>query len=109
MNVDSHGLAVGQDNRGHSSHVTLGGAAEPGDRSSRQMQGQSQRGSSDIFVQQDRKELSRVAREENEKLNTIGDVGSTLRLAREAKVFGTGNLMIEPLGFGSGFFRLGVK
>ena len=55
-----------------------------------------------IFVQEGRKGLSKVAREENEKLDAIVGVGSKSRLACQAKVLGTENIKIELLGFGSG-------
>ena len=65
-------------------------------------EGQAKCGSCHIFVQQGRKGLSKVAREENEKLDTIVGVGSKSRLACQAKVLGTENVTIELLGFGSG-------
>jgi 2Fe-2S ferredoxin len=55
-----------------------------------------------IFVQEGRKGLSKVAREENEKLDTIVGVGSKSRLACQAKVLGTEDIKIELLGFASG-------
>jgi 2Fe-2S ferredoxin len=60
-------------------------------------------GTCHIFVQEGRKGLSKVAREENEKLDTIVGVGSKSRLACQAKVLGTENITVELLGFGSGF------
>jgi 2Fe-2S ferredoxin len=60
-------------------------------------------GTCHIFVQEGRKGLSKVAREENEKLDTIVGVGSKSRLACQAKVLGTENITVEILGFGSGF------
>ena len=59
-------------------------------------------GTCHIFVQEGRKGLSKVAREENEKLDTIVGVGSKSRLACQAKVLGTENIKVELLGFGSG-------
>ncbi len=59
-------------------------------------------GTCHIFVQDGRKGLSKVAREENERLDTIVGVGSKSRLACQAKVLGTENIKIELLGFGSG-------
>jgi ferredoxin, 2Fe-2S len=61
------------------------------------------RGGCHIFVQEGRKGLSKIAREENEKLDAIVGVGSKSRLACQAKVLGTENVKIELLGFGSGF------
>jgi 2Fe-2S ferredoxin len=59
-------------------------------------------GTCHIFVQEGRKGLSKVAREENERLDAIVGVGSKSRLACQAKVLGTENIKIELLGFGSG-------
>jgi len=59
-------------------------------------------GTCHIFVQEGRKGLSKVAREENEKLDSIVGVGSKSRLACQAKVLGTENIKVELLGFGSG-------
>lgn len=60
-------------------------------------------GTCHIFVQEGRKGVSKVAREENEKLDTIVGVGSKSRLACQAKVLGTEDVTIELLGFKSGF------
>jgi ferredoxin, 2Fe-2S len=65
-------------------------------------EGQAKCGSCHIFVQEGRKGLSKVAREENERLDAIPGVGSKSRLACQAKVLGTENITIELLGFGSG-------
>ena len=65
-------------------------------------EGQAKCGSCHIFVQEGRKGLSKIAREENEKLDSIVGVGSKSRLACQAKVLGTENITIELLGFGSG-------
>ena len=59
-------------------------------------------GSCHIYVQEGRKGLSKIAREENERLDTIVGIGSKSRLACQAKVLGTENIKIELLGFGSG-------
>jgi len=59
-------------------------------------------GTCHIYVQEGRKGVSRIAREENEKLDTIVGIGSKSRLACQAKVLGTENITIEILGFGSG-------
>ncbi len=53
-------------------------------------------------MQEVRKGFSKVAREENERLDAIPGVGSKSRLACQAKVLGTENITIELLGFGSG-------
>ncbi|HVX77389.1 MAG TPA: 2Fe-2S iron-sulfur cluster-binding protein [Bradyrhizobium sp.] len=65
-------------------------------------EGQAKCGSCHIFVQEGRKGLSKVAREENDKLDTIVGVGSKSRLACQAKVLGTEDIKIELLGFKSG-------
>ena len=59
-------------------------------------------GTCHVFVHEGRKGLSKIAREENEKLDSIVGVGSKSRLACQAKVLGTENIKIELLGFGSG-------
>jgi 2Fe-2S ferredoxin len=53
-------------------------------------------------VQEGRKGISKIAREENERLDTIVGIGSKSRLACQAKILGTENVTIELLGFGSG-------
>jgi len=65
-------------------------------------EGQAKCGSCHIYVQEGRKGLSKIAREENERLDSIVGVGSKSRLACQAKVLGTENVTIELLGFGSG-------
>jgi 2Fe-2S ferredoxin len=65
-------------------------------------EGQAKCGSCHIFVHEGRKGLSKVAREENEKLDGIVGVSSKSRLACQAKVLGTENIKIELLGFKSG-------
>jgi ferredoxin, 2Fe-2S len=65
-------------------------------------EGQAKCGSCHIFVHEGRKGISKVAREENERLDAIVGVGSKSRLACQAKVLGTENIKIELLDFGSG-------
>lgn len=60
-------------------------------------------GTCHVFVQEGRKGLTRIAREENEKLDSIVGVGSKSRLACQAKVLGTEPIKVELLGFASGF------
>jgi 2Fe-2S ferredoxin len=60
-------------------------------------------GSCHVFVQEGRKGLTRIAREENEKLDSIVGVGAKSRLACQAKVLGTEPIKVELLGFASGF------
>jgi 2Fe-2S ferredoxin len=59
-------------------------------------------GSCHIYVQQGRKGLTKIAREENEMLDAIVGVSSKSRLACQVKMLGTENVTIEVLGFGSG-------
>jgi len=70
---------------------------------SHKCEGNADCGTCHIFVHEGRKGLSKVAREENEKLDTIVGVGSKSRLACQAKVLGTENIRVELLSFGSGF------
>jgi 2Fe-2S ferredoxin len=65
-------------------------------------EGKAKCGSCHIFVQEGRKGLSKVAREENERLDAVVGVGSKSRLACQAIVLGTENIKIELLDFGSG-------
>lgn len=60
-------------------------------------------GTCHIFVHEGRKGISKIAREENEKLDTIIGVGSKSRLACQAKILGTENITVELLGFDSGY------
>ncbi|OYX69813.1 MAG: ferredoxin [Rhizobiales bacterium 32-66-11] len=64
-------------------------------------EGKASCGSCHIFVLEGRKGLSKIAREENEKLDAIVGVSSKSRLACQAKVLGTENIKIELLGFDS--------
>ena len=65
--------------------------------------GKAECGSCHIFVHEGRKGISKVAREENEKLDSIVGVGSKSRLACQAKILGMENIKVELLGFSSGF------
>lgn len=65
-------------------------------------EGQAKCGSCHIYVQEGRKGVSKVARAENERLDTIVGVGSKSRLACQCTVLGTENIKIELLGFSSG-------
>jgi 2Fe-2S ferredoxin len=73
-----------------------------GEEINHKCEGQAQCGSCHIFVQEGRKGLTKIGREENEKLDTIVGVGSKSRLACQTKVLGTENIKVELLGFGSG-------
>ena len=64
--------------------------------------GQGQCGACHIFVQEGRKSLSRIQREEHAKLDTIVGVGSKSRLACQA-LLGEEDVTVETLGFASGF------
>lgn len=66
-------------------------------------QGKAACGTCHIYVQEGRKGVSKIGREENERLDTIVGVGSKSRLACQATVLGTEDVKIELLGFGSGF------
>jgi len=59
-------------------------------------------GTCHVFVQEGRKGVSRIAREENEKLDTLVGIGSKSRLACQVKLLGTENVKVELLGFSSG-------
>lgn len=65
-------------------------------------EGKAKCGSCHIYVQEGRKGLSKIAREENERLDTIVGIGSKSRLACQCTVLGTENIKIELLGFSSG-------
>ncbi len=62
----------------------------------------SDRASSHVFVHDGRKTLSKIQREENERLDQIVGVGSKSRLACQARL-GTEDVTVEILGFNSGF------
>lgn len=64
--------------------------------------GQASCGTCHVFVHEGRKGISKIAREENEKLDSIVGVGSKSRLACQARILGTENIRVELLGFGSG-------
>jgi 2Fe-2S ferredoxin len=59
-------------------------------------------GTCHIFVQEGRKGITKVTKEENEKLDTIVGVGSKSRLACQCRVLGTENIKVELLSFASG-------
>jgi 2Fe-2S ferredoxin len=61
--------------------------------------GNAQCGSCHIFLLEGRKGVSKIAREENEKLDSIVGVGSKSRLACQATVLGTENIKVELLSF----------
>ncbi|POF33874.1 2Fe-2S iron-sulfur cluster-binding protein [Roseibium marinum] len=60
-------------------------------------------GSCHLFLLEGRKGVSKVSREENEKLDMIVGVGSKSRLACQATVLGTEDIKVEVLDFASGF------
>lgn len=64
--------------------------------------GKAECGTCHVFVQEGRKGISKIARAENEKLDTIVGVGSKSRLACQATVLGTEDIKVELLGFSSG-------
>ena len=69
---------------------------------SHKCEGKAACGTCHIYVHEGRKGLTKIAREENDKLDMIVGVGSKSRLACQAKVLGTENIRIELLGFSSG-------
>ena len=73
-----------------------------GEEINHKCEGKAECGSCHIFIQEGRKGLSKIAREENEKLDSIVGVGSKSRLACQTKILGTENIKVELLGFGSG-------
>ncbi len=54
-----------------------------------------------VFVQEGRKSLSKIQRQENERLDSIVGVGSKSRLACQAHL-GEEDVVVELLGFASG-------
>lgn len=56
-------------------------------------------GTCHIFVLEGRKGVSKIGREENEKLDSIVGVGSKSRLACQATVLGTEDITLELLSF----------
>ena len=62
-------------------------------------EGNAQCGSCHIYVLEGRTGVSKIAREENEKLDSIVGVSSKSRLACQAKVLGTENVKVEILSF----------
>jgi len=64
-------------------------------------EGQANCGSCHIYIHEGRKTVSKMQREENERLDTIIGIGSKSRLACQTR-FGSENVTIELLGFGSG-------
>jgi 2Fe-2S ferredoxin len=64
--------------------------------------GKAQCASCHIYVHDGRKTLSKLQREENERLDQIIGVGSKSRLACQARL-GAEDVTVEVLGFGSGY------
>jgi len=60
--------------------------------------GKAECGACHLFVQEGRKSLSKIQRQENEKLDSIVGVGSKSRLACQA-VIGDGDVAVELLSF----------
>lgn len=56
-------------------------------------------GTCHIFVLEGRKGVSKLGREENEKLDTIVGVSSKSRLACQAQILGTEDVVLEVLSF----------
>lgn len=64
--------------------------------------GQAQCGTCHIYIQEGRKSVSKIQRNEHEKLDSIIGVGSKSRLACQV-ILGNENISVELLGFSSGF------
>ena len=64
--------------------------------------GKAECGSCHIYIQEGRKSVSKIQRNEHEKLDTIIGVGSKSRLACQV-MLGNENISVELLGFASGF------
>ena len=64
--------------------------------------GKAECGSCHIYVQEGRKSVSKIQRNEHEKLDSIIGVGSKSRLACQV-ILGNENISVELLGFASGF------
>ena len=64
-------------------------------------EGNAKCGTCHVYIQEGRKGISRIAKEENEKLDTLVGIGSKSRLACQI-VIGTEPVTVELLGFGSG-------
>ena len=56
-------------------------------------------GTCHVFVLEGRKGVSKIGREENEKLDTIVGIGSKSRLACQATLLGTEDVTVEVLSF----------
>jgi 2Fe-2S ferredoxin len=56
-------------------------------------------GTCHVFVLEGRKGVSKITREENEKLDSIVGVGSKSRLACQATLLGTEDVTVEVLSF----------
>ena len=72
-----------------------------GEKVQHKCEGKAKCGSCHIFVHEGRKSVSRMQREENERLDTIIGIGSKSRLACQTRM-GTENVTIELLDFASG-------
>ena len=64
--------------------------------------GQAQCGSCHIYIQEGRKSVSKIQRNEHEKLDSLIGIGSKSRLACQV-LLGNENITVELLGFSSGF------
>lgn len=70
-----------------------------GEKVGHRCDGKSDCGECHVFVLEGRKGLSKLAREENEKLDTIVGVGSRSRLACQVTILGTEDVVVEVLSF----------
>jgi 2Fe-2S ferredoxin len=73
-----------------------------GEKIDHKCEGKAQCGSCHVYIQEGRKGISRIAKEEHEKLDTLVGIGSKSRLACQV-VIGTEPVTVELLGFSSGF------
>ena len=62
--------------------------------------GKAECGACHVFIQEGRKSLSKIQRQENEKLDSNPGVGSKSRLACQA-IIGTEDVTVQLLGFNS--------
>ena len=79
----------------------LAAIVSSGEQIGSKCEGNAKCGTCHIYIQEGRKGISRIAREENEILDTIVGIGSKSRLACQV-IIGTEPVTVELLGFKSG-------
>ena len=77
----------------------LAAALAAGEKIGHKCDGKSMCGECHVFVLEGRKSLSKISREENEKLDTMVGIGSKSRLACQLEVTGDEAITIEVLSF----------